>query len=250
MLGAQSRTNFSNPKPKEEMHKEKTKILLVEDDNNLGQLLKEYLDIKHYDTTLCRDGEAGLKQYQTDAYDFCIFDVMLPKLDGFSLAEKIRESDQDIPILFLTAKSLKEDTIQGLKIGADDYMTKPFRMEELLLRIEAILRRSRHQTQNQAQTQFEIGQFTFAYDRQKLISPEQERKLTSKESELLRLLCLHKNQMLDRSQALKKIWGDDSYFNARSMDVYITKLRKYLKLDENIQIINVHGQGFKLVELN
>lgn len=226
-------------------------ILLVEDDLNLGQLLKEYLEIKGYETTLCRDGEEGLATYQDQKFSFCIFDVMLPKLDGFSLAEKIREVDRNIPIIFLTAKSLKEDTIHGLKIGADDYMTKPFRMEELLLRIQAILRRSSIQeTDQQELNHFQLGRFDFAYDSQKLTWDDKEQKLTSKENELLRLLCLNKNQVLERSYALKKIWHDDSYFNARSMDVYITKLRKYLKPDEKVQIINVHGQGFKLVELS
>ncbi|NJO01790.1 MAG: response regulator transcription factor [Bacteroidia bacterium] len=226
------------------------KILLVEDDNNLGQLLKEYLDIKGFRTSLGRDGEEAWKMYQTQSFDFCILDVMLPKLDGFSLAERIRETDRNIPIIFLTAKSLKDDTIHGLKIGADDYITKPFRMEELLLRIEAILRRSLPPSSGEsANEEYQIGKLTFAYHSQKLLSENKEQKLTSREAELLKLLCQHKNQVLDRSYALKKIWQDDSYFNARSMDVYITKLRKYLRADENVQIINVHGQGFKLVVL-
>ncbi|MCU0444114.1 MAG: response regulator transcription factor [Microscillaceae bacterium] len=229
---------------------QKTKILLVEDDPNLGQLLKEYLDIKGFETTLCRDGEEGWRTFDKFYFDFCIFDVMLPKLDGFGLAEKVRAKDKQTPILFLTAKSLKEDTIHGLQIGADDYMTKPFRMEELLLRMQAILRRTtRHETETTANEPLQIGKFTFDYHTQKLILDTQEQKLTSKEAELLKMLCLQKNQVLDRSQTLKKIWGDDSYFNSRSMDVYITKLRKFLKADENLQIINVHGQGFKLIEL-
>ena len=227
-----------------------TKILLVEDDNNLGQLLKEYLEVKGFQVKLCRDGEEGFRTYQSQFFDFCIFDVMLPKLDGFGLAEKIREKDQKIPIIFLTAKSLKEDTIHGLKIGADDYITKPFRMEELLLRIQAILRRINQNEPNlEDVSNFQIGGFEFNSQTQKLLLNGKDQKLTSKESELLRLLCLSKNQVLDRSFALKKIWGDDSYFHARSMDVYITKLRKYLKLDPNLQIINVHGQGFKLIEI-
>jgi len=226
------------------------KILLVEDDTNLGQILKEYLEIKGYLVKLCRDGEEGWSSYQSRLYDFCIFDVMLPKLDGFGLAERIREHDKITPIIFLTAKSLKEDTIQGLKIGADDYITKPFRMEELLLRIQAILRRTQQSEQDPEETTtFHLGKFEFSSQTQKLNLNGSEQKLTSKESELLRLLCLSKNQVLDRSFALKKIWGDDSYFHARSMDVYITKLRKYLKQDPDLQILNVHGQGFKLIEV-
>ncbi len=227
------------------------KILLVEDDPNLGQILKEYLQVKGYDTSLCEDGEAGYKEYQANPYDLCIFDVMMPKIDGFSLAEKIRKANSEIPIIFLTAKSMKEDTIQGFKIGGDDYMTKPFSMEELLHRIKAILRRStRKEDALDLQTEFKIGRFIFKSDVQKLIRDDaEEQRLTSKESALLRELCVYKNQIMDRSEALKKIWLDDNYFNSRSMDVYITKLRKFLKSDENLQIINVHGQGFKLIEL-
>ncbi len=231
------------------------KILLVEDDPNLGQLLKEYLDVKGYETTLCRDGESGLRTFKKltpnrEEFDLCIFDVMMPKIDGYNLAEQVRELDEEIPIIFLTAKTMKEDAIQGFQVGADDYVTKPFSMEELLMRIKAILKRtSRADQEKEQQTRFEIGEFTFDSDAQKLIRNGEEQKLTSKESALLRLLCLRKNQMLDRSIALKKIWFDDNYFNSRSMDVYITKLRKYLKPDPNLQIMNVHGQGFKLVEL-
>jgi DNA-binding response OmpR family regulator len=229
---------------------QKTKILLVEDDPNLGQLLKEYLEIKGFETSLCRDGEEGWRAFDKFYFDFCIFDVMLPKLDGFGLAEKVRAKDKLIPILFLTAKSLKEDTIRGLQIGADDYMTKPFRMEELLLRMQAILRRAtRYEPEEGDNEPIPLGKFSFDFHTQKLILGNQEQKLTSKEAELLKMLCLQKNQVLERSQTLKKIWGDDSYFNSRSMDVYITKLRKFLKADENLQIINVHGQGFKLIEL-
>ncbi len=229
------------------------RVLLVEDDNNLGLLLQEYLEVKNYMTTLQRDGQAGWEFFQQNEVDFCILDVMLPKLDGFGLAEKIRQINKSIPILFLTAKSLPEDAIHGLKIGADDYMTKPFRMEELLLRIQAILRRTAPKdttkTPEIEETIFKIGDFTLDYNTQQLshnIEPVQ--KLTSKEADLLKLLCQHKNQVLDRTFALKKIWQDDSYFNARSMDVYITKLRKCLKADERLQILNIHGQGFRLIE--
>lgn len=227
-----------------------TQLLLVEDDPNLGQLLKEYLEVKGFKVTLCRNGEQGLQSFRANTFEFCIFDVMLPKMDGFTLAEQVRQSDAKIPIIFLTAKSLKEDTIKGLQIGADDYMTKPFRMEELLLRIQAILRRTQADPhQSKPEEHQKIGKFVFEYHQRKLIHEGNEQKLTSKESELLFLLCQYRNQVLDRSIALKKIWREDTYFNARSMDVYVTKLRKYLKADDTLQIINVHGQGFKLVEL-
>jgi DNA-binding response OmpR family regulator len=226
-----------------------TKVLLVEDDHNLGIILKEYLDAKGYSATLCRDGEAGWDTYKAGDFEFCIFDVMLPKLDGFSLAEKVREVNQQVPIIFLTAKSLKEDTIHGLKIGADDYITKPFRMEELLLRMQAILRRTLP-TPADTQAGMKVGKYVYWADSQKLIFGESEQRLTSKEADLLKMLIQYKNQVLDRTIALKQIWGDDSYYNARSMDVYITKLRRHLSQDDKLQIINVHGQGFKLVELN
>ena len=224
------------------------KLLLVEDDANLGQILQEYLQIKGYDAMLFRDGEQAWLAYKEGGYEFCIFDIMLPKLDGFALAERVRAVDTKIPIIFLTAKSMKEDTIHGLQIGADDYMTKPFKMEELLLRMQAIMRRSTPATVPDL-VEFKLGQYRFLPDTQWLMHQEYEQHLTSKESELLKILCQYKNQMLDRNIALKKIWGNDSYFNARSMDVYITKLRKYLRYDPALQIINVHGQGFKLVEV-
>jgi len=227
------------------------KILLVEDDQNLGQILKEYLDIKGFKTNLCRDGKAGLQAFKTDLYQLCIFDVMLPIMDGFSLAEEVRKTDKEIPIVFLTAKSMNEDKIKGLKIGADDYITKPFTTEELLLRIKAILRRSgRGETNMPPGNKFKIGHFTFEYDTQMLKSPIDEIKLTSKEAELLKMLAQNKNQVLERSKALKQIWHDDNYFNSRSMDVYITKLRKYLKSDDKLQILNIHGTGFKLIEIS
>ncbi len=223
--------------------------MLVEDDQNLGQILQEYLDVKGFDTTLCRDGKSGLKAFKANLYDLCIFDVMMPIMDGFSLAEEVRKSDKAIPIMFLTAKSMKEDAIKGLKIGADDYVNKPFSMEELLLRIKAIMRRTKRGANTPPEpTKFKIGNFAFDFDTQVLKDAAGEQKLTSKEAELLRMLCLNKNQTLERSKALKQIWHDDNYFNSRSMDVYITKLRKYLKTDEHLQIINVHGTGFKLIE--
>lgn len=227
----------------------KSKLLIVEDDENLGQILKEYLEIKGFETCLARDGEEGLSEFNKNTFDLCILDIMMPKKDGFTLAREIRLLNKQIPIIFLTAKSMKEDTIEGLKIGADDYITKPFSMEELLLRIRAVIRRTGG-IKPQVKSTYEFGNFKFHYHQQLLQYGDQEQKLTSKESELLRLLCQNINQTLDRSAALKLIWRDDSYFNARSMDVYIAKLRKHLKKDENIQILTIHGEGFKLVSLN
>ncbi len=229
----------------------KVKVLLVEDDPNLGVILGEYLEIKGFEVVLCPDGESGLDAFRQDNFDLCIFDVMMPKKDGFSLAEEVRQISGDVPIIFLTAKSMKEDTIYGFKVGADDYIKKPFSMEELLLRINAILRRTQREAEHlEQESSFTIGGYFFDYDRQLLIwQDKEEQRLTSKEAELLRQLCLHKNHVLDRSKALKKIWGEDNYYNSRSMDVYITKLRKFLKSDPNVQIINVHSQGFKLLEM-
>jgi DNA-binding response OmpR family regulator len=230
-----------------------TKILLLEDDENLGQILKEYLDVKGFQTTLCRDGKSGLQTFRNGKFDLCIFDVMMPIMDGFTVAEEIRKTDKQTPIMFLTAKSMKEDTINGFKAGADDYLTKPFSMEELRLRIDAILRRTKNQLNGQqnvpALKSYNLGHFKFDYDLQTLKSANEEYHLTSKEADLLQMLCESKNQILERSIALKKIWLDDNYFNSRSMDVYITKLRKYIKSDDRLQIINVHGTGFKLIEI-
>ncbi|GGC11061.1 response regulator transcription factor [Dyadobacter sediminis] len=223
-------------------------LLLVEDDSNLGSLLQEYLIDKGYPTDLATDGQRGWQCFVDNKYDLCIFDVMMPKKDGFSLAKEVRMSGRDVPIIFLTAKSMKEDTMQGFRAGADDYVTKPFDREELLLRIEAILRRYKKQPDAQDETNvFQVGQFTFDYSHQQLKAGDKSTRLTSKESELLRLFCQNLNQPISRSFALKTIWGNDSYFNARSMDVYITKLRKYLKEDQSIQIMNLHGEGFKLM---
>ena len=226
----------------------KEKILIVEDDPNLGQILGEYLELKGYVTYLEMDGEAAWKAFKEKLLDLCILDIMMPKMDGFTLAAKIREINQDLPIIFLTAKSMKEDTIKGLKIGADDYVTKPFSMEELLLRIRAVLRRTRKE-QNEAELQraCRIGKYHFNFDTRILKSENSEQRLTTKESELLKLFCLNRNKVLQRSYALKVVWGDDSYFNARSMDVYIAKLRKLLKDDETVQIVTVHGEGFKML---
>lgn len=228
------------------MNNDKMRILLCEDDENLGMLLREYLQAKGYDTELCPDGEAGYRAFLKDKFDLCVFDVMMPKKDGFSLAKDIRQSNQEIPIIFLTAKTLKEDILEGFQIGGDDYLTKPFSMEELTLRIEAILRRVSGK-KNRNQTFYKIGSFTFDTQKQILTHGEEQTKLTTKESELLTLLCSHANEILQRDFALKTIWIDDNYFNARSMDVYITKLRKHLKGDPDVEIINIHGKGYKLI---
>jgi DNA-binding response OmpR family regulator len=211
-------------------------------------LLSEYLNAKGFETTLATDGSEGLKMFKRHTFDFLILDVMMPVKDGFTLAEDVREINRHVPILFLTAKSMKEDTLKGFKAGGDDYMTKPFSMEELLMRINAILRRaSALPEQGDEPAEFEIGVFKFDYNTQKLSFNSDEVKLTTKENELLFLLCKHKNGVMERQYALKAIWGDDNYFNGRSMDVYIAKLRKHLRTDQNVEIINVHGRGFKLL---
>mgnify|MGYP000881688026 FL=1 len=228
------------------METPKTRILLAEDDENLGMLLREYLQARNFEADLFGDGEKAFRSFEKNHYDICILDIMMPVKDGFTLAKEIRMINSDIPIIFLTAKSMKEDVIEGFRIGADDYITKPFSMEELIFRIEAILRRTKSEGADK-QTVFKLGNYTFDSSRQLLIRGTEERKLTTKESELLRLLCLNKNRILERNFALKSIWIDDTYFNARSMDVYITKLRKYLKDDPDIQIMNIHGKGYKLI---
>ncbi|HOI27032.1 MAG TPA: response regulator transcription factor [Paludibacteraceae bacterium] len=225
---------------------EKTRILLCEDDENLGMLLREYLQAKGYVTDLLPDGDAGYKAFIKTKYDICVLDVMMPKKDGFELAQEIRQVNSEVPILFLTAKTLKEDILEGFKIGADDYMTKPFSMEELLLRIEAILRRVKGKKSKDGVI-YKMGKFTFDTQKQVLSIGDESTKLTTKESELLSLLCAHANDILERNHALKTIWIDDNYFNARSMDVYITKLRKHLKADSSIEIINIHGKGYKII---
>ncbi|MCF0243471.1 MAG: response regulator transcription factor [Bacteroidaceae bacterium] len=222
------------------------KILLCEDDENLGMLLREYLITKGYDTTLCYDGEEGLKAFNNDTFDICIFDVMMPKKDGFTLATDIRHLNTSVPIIFLTAKTLKEDILEGFRIGADDYLTKPFSMEELTFRVEAILRRVQGQ-KSKEKSVYNLGNYVFDTQKQTLTIGDEHRKLTTKENDLLALLCNHMNEILQRDFALKKIWVDDNYFNARSMDVYITKLRKALAQDSRVQILNVHGKGYKLI---
>lgn len=230
------------------MEKSKLKVLLAEDDPNLGNLLKTYLEAKGFITVLCADGEKALNVFKTEVFNFCIIDVMMPLKDGYSLVKDIRKIDSKVPVLFLTAKNMQEDKLKGFQLGADDYITKPFSMEELLMRMNAILRRvSEIEKEIPADKIFKIGRYSFDFNRQLLSIDGNEQKLTSKESDLLALLCQNKNQVVDRSLALNRIWKDDSYFNARSMDVYITKLRKYLKDDPEIELLNVHGVGFKLI---
>lgn len=223
------------------------RILLAEDDSNLGVLLRDYLTAKNYETTLYVNGVLALEGFSSRQFDLCIIDIMMPEMDGLTLSKEIRLKRQDIPIIFLTAKNQKEDIIEGFKSGADDYITKPFSMEELLYRIEAILRRTTSTATHKKEDSYIIGNYTFDPLKQLLSYRDQPIKLTTKESELLELLCRHGNDILERNFALKTIWIDDNYFNARSMDVYITRLRKYLRKDPEIKILNVHGRGYKLL---
>jgi two-component system OmpR family response regulator len=230
------------------MEKNPIRILLAEDDHNLGNLLKNYLDAKGYSAALCVNGQEATETFRQKEFDFCILDIMMPLKDGFAVAQEIRAANPRIPILFLTARTMQEDKLRGFEIGADDYLTKPFSMEELMLRIQAILRRSEDLTRPTGpQGVYKVGSYTFDFNRQVLTILGKEKKLTSKEAELLRLLCQRDNDVLTRSDALREIWHDDSYFNARSMDVYIVKLRKYLREDPDVELINVHGVGFKLI---
>lgn len=226
---------------------DKLRILLSEDDNNLGMLLESYIKAKGYEVDLARDGKQALEKFNNGNYHFCILDVMMPEMDGFTVAREIRLIDKQIPILFLTAKSMKEDKLEAFALGADDYLTKPFSMEELVARIEAILKRS-VDTDDGLDDTYTIGRFTFDPMKRVIDIDGEESKLTTKESQLLKLLAKNKNQVLDRQAALRAIWGDDNYFNGRSMDVYIAKLRKILKADEKIEIMNIHGKGFKLLD--
>lgn len=227
---------------------EKTiRILLAEDDVNLGSLLRQYLEAKGYSTDLFNDGEKATEGFRAGVYDICILDIMMPKKDGFAVATEIREINTTIPIIFLTAKNMKEDVLTGFKIGADDYITKPFNMEELLLRIEAVLRRS-GAMEIESVSIYKLGKYSFDCNKQQLqFENDEPEKLTTKENDLLRLLCVNINKVLERNYALKQIWDDDNYFNARSMDVYITKLRKKLSNDPTIEILNIHGKGYKLI---
>ena len=226
------------------------KILLVEDDNNLGLLLQDYLQLKgKFDVVLCKDGEEGLRAFTKQVYDLLILDVMMPKKDGFTLGKEIRKINPHVPIIFATAKSMIEDKMQAFNLGGDDYITKPFRIEELLLRINAMLKRTENteKKEEEKQTSFKIGKYIFDFTLQTISIGDNHQKLSTKEGELLRLLCMRKNEVLTREEALLNIWHDDNYFNGRSMDVFLSKIRKYLKDDPSVEIINVHGRGYKLL---
>ena len=222
----------------------KPRILLVEDDPSLGFVIKDNLQVKGYEVTLGKDGEEGLKEFETKIFDLCILDVMMPKKDGFTLAKSIREKNQQIPILFITAKSMLEDKINGFHAGGDDYIVKPFSMEELCLRIEVFLRRTKGITNHEQN--FSLGEFTFDCHNYTLNHKSGFKTLTQKEAEVLKLLCQNKERVLKREEILKNVWGNDDYFLGRSMDVFISKLRKHLKDDPTVQIVNYHGVGFKL----
>ncbi len=229
------------------MKKSKAKLLLVEDDANLGFVLNDFLSIEGYNTVLAKDGEEGFTNFRDGNFDLCILDVMLPKKDGYTLAEEIRKVDSAIPIIFLTAKTMEKDRIKGFKSGGDDYITKPFSTEELSLRIDAILRRSKYNIiKNDIPSVFKFSKSSFDYSNYLLSTPKGERRLTKKEAEVLRLLCINQGRIVKREVALKNIWGEDDYFMGRSMDVYITKLRKFLKGDEDVSIVNIPRTGFKL----
>ena len=229
------------------MEEKKAKILLCEDDQNLGMVLKNYLELNDYDVVLERDGRLGLAAFQREKFDLCLLDVMMPHMDGFTLAEEIRDVDPDIPLFFLSAKTMKEDIIQGYKLGADDYITKPFDSEVLLLKIKAILKRNDELNKEADNKEFTLGSYHFNPKLRELSHAGKTQTLSPKENELLKLLSEHLNDLLPREHALKKIWGSDTYFNGRSMDVYIAKLRKYLKDDSKLEIVNIHGNGFRLV---
>jgi DNA-binding response OmpR family regulator len=224
------------------------KILLVEDDPSLGFVIKDNLAVKGYDVMLCKDGEEGDAAFSQTAFRLCILDVMLPKKDGFTLARNIREKNKEVPILFLTAKAMIEDKLEGFKTGADDYITKPFSLEELFYRVEVFLKRTKP-TFEQENTTFQLGFYQFNYKNLTLsVSPDAVKTLTQKEAEVLRLLYLNRERVLKREEILTSVWGDDDYFMGRSMDVFISKLRKYLKDDPSVQIVNYHGVGFRLEE--
>lgn len=225
------------------------KILLAEDDPNLGDILKDYLELKgKFDVVLCKDGDEALREFNKETFDLCILDVMMPRKDGFTLGKEIRKINKEIPIIFATAKGMMEDKTEAFGLGGDDYITKPFRVEELLLRIQALLRRTLREKQEESTIEeFDIGNYHFDYIAQQISFQGQQQKLSTKEAELLRLLCLKKNDVLTREEALLKIWHDDNYFNGRSMDVFLSKLRKYLRDDPKVEIVNVHGKGYKLL---
>ncbi len=227
--------------------KKKYKILLCEDDSNLGLVLKNFLELNDYEVTLERDGRLGLGAFQREKFDLCLLDVMMPNVDGFTLAEEIRDIDPDVPLFFLSAKTLKEDILQGYRLGADDYITKPFDSDVLMHKIKAIIKRNEEDHKVTDNLEFELGAYHFNPKLRELKIKDTTQVLSPKENELLKMLAEYKNDLLTREKALKKIWGSDTYFNGRSMDVYIAKLRKYLKEDSTIEIVNIHGNGFRLV---
>lgn len=230
------------------MDKEKDKVLLVEDDTNFGTVLKNYLELNDFVVELARDGILGLAAFRREKFDICLLDVMMPNMDGFTLAEEIRNVDPDIPLFFLSAKSMKEDILNGYKLGADDYITKPFDSEILLQKIKAVLKRNQEQQEKaHSQIEFHIGDYHFNSKLRTLKHGTESHTLSPKENELLTMLAEYRNDLLPREAALKRIWGSDTYFNGRSMDVYIAKLRKYLRDDPNVEIVNIHGNGFRLV---
>jgi len=231
------------------METENKKILLVEDDPNFGTVLKDYLIMNDFDVVHAKNGMEGFEKFKKDNYDLCILDVMMPYKDGFTLAKEIREKNEDVPIVFLTAKAMKEDVLRGYKVGADDYLNKPFDSEVLLMKVKAIIqRKGQDSVADSKEFEFQIGSFHLNSKLRFLSYNDQEPiKLSPKENELLRLLALHLNDLMPRELALTKIWRDDNYFTSRSMDVYIAKLRKYLKPDDNVEIVNIHGEGFRLL---
>ena len=222
-------------------------IFLVEDDENFGSVLSAYLEMNDFSVTWIKDGKEATSAFKSVDFDICVIDIMLPNVDGFTIAKSIRQTDEQIPLIFLTAKTLKDDVVSGYEIGADDYITKPFDSDVLIYKIKAILKRDGIRQKNKEQERFQIGKFLFNYHLRKIESEDNSVKLSPKEAELLKLLSMKKNNVLSRSEALKTIWGDDDYFNARSMDVYITKLRKYLKADPTVSIENIHGSGYRLL---
>lgn len=229
------------------MEEVKPKVLLCEDDTNLGMVLKNYLELNDYEVVLERDGRLGLAAFQREKFDICLLDVMMPNMDGFTVAEEIRDINPDVPLFFLSAKTMKDDIIQGYKLGADDYITKPFDSEVLLHKIKAILKRNEELHREEANMEFDLSGFHFNPRLRELTTDGKTQTLSPKENELLKMLAEYKNDLLPREAALKRIWGSDTYFNGRSMDVYIAKLRKYLKDDDKIEIVNIHGNGFRLV---
>ncbi len=229
------------------MESHKPKILLCEDDQNLGMVLKNYLELNEYEVVLERDGRLGLAAFQREKFELCLLDVMMPHMDGFKLAEEIRDINPDVPLFFISAKTMKEDIIQGYKLGADDYITKPFDSEVLLLKIKAILKRNDELSKESVNVEYDLGKYHFNPKLRELTVEGKTQTLSPKENELLKMLSEYKNDLLPREIALKRIWGSDTYFNGRSMDVYIAKLRKYLKEDPTIEIVNIHGNGFRLV---